>query len=544
VKTAFDTVVARLRSVTSQFDPDAIATATACVRRLRTLALRESASLLAYHECLLFLRAHPADPVMLRLVEGEFARIATFMRTRRGRHRALPGNEGLPFVSTVTRYSHDCIRWLSHHPHCSVQFEEFADATLDLDAVLRLTLPPLERSETGAGLANDELLKVLAVRPERRLAFLVAELSRLDHAPHVKDHLFDALGIMVRVTPTHAAFSTAFNRLPVAQPFFQTERVRQFDASALMHSGLPDARVLQGADRETVVQVIRDTMTLNGRETDPATYLDDRSLRVFDLERGVSVALFGMIPERQLALESYVGFTAFKNGMPVSYGGAWMLGERAEFGMNIFEPYRGGESGYLMCQLLRVYRQTFGLRYIEVDAHQFGRDNPEGIATGAFWFYYRYGFRPVDARIAARATREKARLTAKPGARSTRTTLLALTESNVALSFGGAPPPTLYDISTRVTRMVARHYGGDRPAAERDCVDRFVAATAVSRAGDTHRGAVLAEMALIARALRVTDPDGLGLLAGMVEAKPVDVYAYQRLLSALLPRLRVTRSRS
>ncbi len=101
--------------------------------------------------------------------------------------------------------------------------------------------------------------------------------------------------MMVRVTPTHAAFSTAFNRLPVAQPFFQTERVRQFDASALMHSELPGARVLQGADRETVVQVIRDTMTLNGRETDPATYLDDRSLRVFDLEQGVSVALFGMI---------------------------------------------------------------------------------------------------------------------------------------------------------------------------------------------------------------------------------------------------------
>ena len=61
-------------------------------------------------------------------------------------------------------------------------------------------------------------------------------------------------------------------------------------------------------------------MALTGRETDPATYLDARSLRIFDLERGLSVAIFGMTPERQLVLESYVGFTLFKNGLPVAYG--------------------------------------------------------------------------------------------------------------------------------------------------------------------------------------------------------------------------------
>ena len=46
------------------------------------------------------------------------------------------------------------------------------------------------------------------------------------------------------------------------------------------------------------------------------------------------------------------------------------MGERAAFGMNIFEPFRGGESGLMMCQVLRTYRQTFGVRDFEVDAHQ------------------------------------------------------------------------------------------------------------------------------------------------------------------------------
>ena len=534
VTSAFETTVAVLRATVGQFDAPAVAIARDSLHRLRAMALRECAALVECHECLLFMRAHPTDAATLRLVEAELRRITAFLRARRGRHAVLPGNEGLPYVSTVTRYTHDFVRWLSQHPHCRVTFEGFDEPSLQLRDVLRLTLPSLERGEANAELTTDEMFEALGVPPRRRLPFLLAELGRLDHEPYVKDHLFDALGVSVRVTPTHAAFSTAYNRLPMPSVSFLPERLRHFDATALMNGALPAARVLDDASREAVVRVLRNTMALTLRETDPATYMDARSLRVFDLERGVSVAIFGMVPARQLAVESYVGFTAFRNGMPVSYGGAWMVGARANFGMNIFAPYRGGESGYVMCQLLRVYRQQFGVQYFEVEAHQFGKDNPEGIETGAFWFYYRYGFRPIDRVLAARARQEKARLAARPGARSTRRTLLAFTDSNVALNFGGPPPMSLYDVTTRVTRMVNREYAGDRPAAERACIERFVAATGMSSRLDPDERAALAELAMVAGALRVSDDRRLGLLADMVRAKPVDVYHYQRLLSAFL----------
>jgi hypothetical protein len=177
---------------------------------------------------------------------------------------------------------------------------------------------------------------------------------------------------------------------------------------ALMNQPLPPPRRLGADARAELVRVLRNTMALTSRETDPATYLDARALRVYALERGLAVALFGMTPERQLPLESYVGFTLFKNGLPVAYGGAWVMGERAAFGMNIFEPFRGGESGFMMCQVLRAYRQAFKVRYFEVDAHQFGLDNPDGIASGAFWFYYRHGFRPLSAPLQRLALQEEA----------------------------------------------------------------------------------------------------------------------------------------
>lgn len=487
-----------------------------------------------YHDCLLFLRAYPADDALLARVDSELARIAAMLWRRRGKHAKAVTEAGLPFASAATRFSHDCVRWLLTHPLCRVTFETFSNATLDLNTVLRLTLPTLERGETNAEHSNDDLLDALGVDSTRRLAFLISELSRLDGMPFVKDQLYDALGVTVRVTPTHKDFSTAFNRLPVPAPFVSPERIRHFDAPTLMNTLLPPARGLDAPQGEQVVRVIRSAMTLTRRETDPATYLDDRSLRVFDLERGVSVAIYGMTHDRQLALESYVGFTAFRNGMPVAYGGAWVFGARADFGMNIFEPYRGGESGFLMCQLLRVYRQVFGVRYFEVDASQFGLDNPEGIDSGAFWFYYRYGFRPTEASLARMARREKERLTVRPGARSTKRTLRALTGSSVALDFGGRTPMSLYDVTARVTRFVKRMHGADRPAAERESAMRFRAVTGLPRSLDPDQTAALAELALVAAALSVTDAARLRLLADMVRAKPVDVYRYQQQLTAFL----------
>jgi hypothetical protein len=243
-----------------------------------------------------------------------------------------------------------------------------------------------------------------------------------------------------------------------------------------------------------------------------------------------------MVPARQLPFESYVGFMLFKNGMPAAYGGSWVFGARADFGMNIFEPYRGGESGFMMCQVLRVYRQAFAVRYFEVDAHQFGLDNPDGIASGAFWFYYRHGFRPVDPALARRAERESRRLAATPGARSSVQTLQAFTGSSVALAFAHGPAPlALADATARITALIARRHAGDRQAAERGALARLASRGIELRVGREPGAArVASEMALLAEALRVQDAGALACLPRLVRLKPRDLFGYQRALLTFL----------
>ena len=529
VRKTMNAAARRLRAVASRFDADGAMAKHDALRRLALAPLAESAALPLLYETLLFLRAHPSDRAMLAQLDAEFARLASFLRRGRGHHGARLQEQGLPFVEMTARFTHDCMRWLLDHPHCRVTIDSWGGGHADLNAILALTLPSVERSETTASLDNAALLAALRVPIGRQLAFVINELSRLDALPFVKDRLFDELELFVRVKPTDRRLSKAYSRLPMRTVHFQTDLLRHFDAAALMNQRLPAARALDSEALGEVVRVVKTSLLLTSRETDPGTYMDARTLRVWDLERGLSVAIYGMVPARQMPLESYVGFTLFKNGLAAAYGGAWVLGPRAGFGMNIFEPYRGGESGYMMCQVLRTYRQAFGVDFFEVDAHQFGLDNPDGIATGAFWFYHRYGFRPLDGELAALAECERRKIAATPGCRSSEKTLLRLTGSNVALNFGHAVPAHVFDFTVPVTRMVGRRHGGDRLAAERDAVAKFVGKTGATRRLKPDQQRVLAEVALVAEANAISNRNQLAILRKMVAAKPVDLWAYQRL---------------
>lgn len=507
--------------------------------RLAQVELVATPALLRVHDRLLFLLAHPSSARMHAQIERELVRLAAWLKPRRGRLQQPLLNQGLPWIATHARFSHDCLRWLLDNPEVRVSLAGFESPRQALGSLLALTLPSLERSATTAGFDAEELFEALQVPPAQRLAFLVDEFARLDAKAFVKDELFAALDAFVWLQPADRRFSKAFNRLDgVPLHVHGAELLRLFDAPALMNRPLPTARRLDDEARSRVLDVVRTALALTVRETDPVTYADERSLRVWDLEHGLTVVLMGMVPARQLPLDSYVGFMLFKNGLAVAYGGAWPRGRQAEFGMNIFEPFRGGESGYMMCQVLRTYRQCLRIDRFEVDAHQFGRDNPDGIASGAFWFYWRHGFRPVDRAIARRAEGERRRLEARPGARSSEKTLIEFTGSNMALCFGDRPPALLPDLAACVSRHVRERHRGRRAEAEQAALGRFVARTG-ARARGADEQHVLSELALLAAALPVENDAQLALMKRMVRAKPRDLFAYQRLMVAwldLMPR--------
>lgn len=530
----FQSLVEELRSVSNRFDDDGNARKRHLLGLLCQARLPLTGALAGYASVLMFLCAHPPEPGVGRLADAELERIASFLRQTRWRQKARLENSGLPYTRTLSTFSHDLLGWMTRSRHFRLQLDAFWNPTVSLGAALQFTLPALEREVAAAGLGDRKLLEALVPARADRLRFLLAEFDRLNDQPSLKDYLFEGLHLYLRVTPLDRSFSKAFNRLQPREVFHHRDLLRNFDQRELLDRRLPKPAVLSGPQAEGIVTVARHALLLLQRETDPTTYVDVASLRFYELERGISIALYGMTAARQLPLESYVGYTLFKNGYPAAYGGSWVFGRRALFGINVFEWFRGGESGYVMCQLLRVYRQVFRVEYFEVEPYQYGQGNPEGIRSGAFWFYYRHGFRPLEPDLAALAAAEHDRIMAQKAYRCPPEVLRRLARGNVALRLGNDVPPRLADVRERVTALIQARYRGNRLAAEADCRRKFIARAGGVGRLNADQDRVLSEVSLWAEAMDIGSARPRSLLRQMIRVKPVDLYGYQDLLLKLL----------
>ncbi|CAN5315220.1 hypothetical protein BH09BAC5_BH09BAC5_07640 [soil metagenome] len=526
----FSRNVSLLKSIVNRFDPESKKKKEIFLNLISKNKLVYSKTLESYFETLLFICAFPSDKQFLIKAEKELERVSHFLKIKSKSKTDIFANSGLPWTKFISCFTHDFVIWLNNHPDIRILFNKFEDETFELNDVLKLTLPSLERSVTTSGLTNEELLDSLQVKENNRLKFILSELNKLNAIPYIKDHLYDGLRIYAEITPKNKNFSRAYNRISNAKIFFHDEILKKFDHMELLNRKVNDALALTAFEKTKLIEVVKNAMALTYRETDTVTYMDENSIRLYELERGISIAIYGMIPQRQMPLESYVGYTLFKNGLPAVYGGGWVFGERSDFGINIFESFRGGESAYMMCQLLRLYRQVFNVNYFQVEPYQYGLDNPEGISSGAFWFYYRNGFRPLDKNLLKVADNEFKKIVTSKKYRTSKKTLVSFTKSNIALQMERNIPVSVYDITAKVSKLIQKDFKGDRSIAEKKCVEKFMQLTGLNFQLNENEKEVLKEVALWSEVLKIKEEDKLKLLLEMVKVKPVNLYRYQKLL--------------
>jgi hypothetical protein len=177
------------------------------------------------------------------------------------------------------------------------------------------------------------------------------------------------------------------------------------------------------------------------------------------LGKGVELCILGVAAEDRLALEANYGYVMFASGVPIGYGGVTPLGAQANTGINIFESFRHGEAAFLFAQAMRAFRTLFGCTRFIVNPYQIGANNDEAIESGAYWLYHRLGFRPVEAKLATLAERERARNSSRPGRRSSAAALRRLASANLMLELPDASKTVLFEESwlAIVSRAVAEY---------------------------------------------------------------------------------------
>ena len=424
-----------------------------------------NSELIRLHDLLLFILAHPSSEIESLQVEKVLSKVSSYLKKQKFKIPEELTNSGLPFTPIVSQFSHDFLEWISQYPHCDHVFDFNHHGEIMPGKLIKNVLPFVERLDIDESANWQEVFEQLGVRNRYQQNFVVNVFSSFNGRPHLKDFFFDSLYLYTTLYPKNEKFSRSYNRLPVHEIYYHTEILKKYDFLGILNSPLPKERTMNSSERTLVVDCLKNTMALTARETDPATFMEPDSMKLFDLERGISVAIFGMKTLRQLPFETYFGFTLFKNGLPAAYGGAWVFGKRARFGINIFEPYRGGESGIVMGQILRVYRQNFGIDFIEIEAYQFGQDNPDGIKSGAYWFYYKHGFRSIDKELKNLAESEKKKMSDKPGYRSSEKTLIRFTACNMALMLTPETPPDVTELNAMIRKNINTRFQSNRTLA-------------------------------------------------------------------------------
>lgn len=448
----------KLQSAVFQSEQDKIAT---YLSKLQNTQKFSATDYQHYIKLLMFIRVYAMDAKTAFKAAKELLRL-TRMAKQQSKWQ-IP-DSGLPYSFLVTRYSFDLCTYLQVQDDIRLAFDSLEDEDA-LKEMLALTLPLAERECLTAELSKEELFLVLGVPTKDILVFLLNQLRMLPNHAILREQYWQRIKPFIRFKLNTRSASIPFNYLSFAQQDYGTTLLKKFNTEEVINKPLSKPLQLTEKQQQELVKVIRYSMFLTLRETDTVTYMAEDSIRYIALDRGYSVALYGMQGLHQLPVQSYIGYTLFRNGYPMAYGGAWILADDARFGLNLFEWFRGGESGYVFAQLLRVYKQGYGLKRMEIDAYMYGKDNPEGISSGAYWFYYRFGFRSMSSELRKLSEKEATRISMKKGYRSSSTILRKLTESNMALQFETTKQTIHWNYATDVSNYIKHNFQGNRFAA-------------------------------------------------------------------------------
>jgi len=157
--------------------------------------------------------------------------------------------------------------------------------------------------------------------------------------------------------------------------------------------------------------------------------------------------------------------------MPIGYGGFTTLFAQVNTGINVFPEFRGSEAAYAFEQALRVMHALTGNARFVVNPYQFGAGNDEALQSGAYWFYYRLGFRSAQAPVRALAEKEFARLRADRRYRVPIATLRKLAACDIHLDLTDDAGEKFFDeprleaLGAGITAAIAREGAASRAEA-------------------------------------------------------------------------------
>lgn len=475
--------IAELAGLRKTFDPEASRRKLELVRQLRIMRVSSPADLRKYHDALCYIRAFPDSEELFHAAHESLLEFDTRVgRLDTGSHIAL-WDTGISGTPVHYAFSYEVARWLAQNARgeVAIDWEEVDTDSPRLDELLTTLVLPVETDYFDSGYITGKEWIDLASASATGTDFdwLFAQLRKLRALPGVS-HLYDSADLPLAWDLMNSALSKSGNVVPVHDVVARRQGMRHVGRHTKVEIQRPLAAIakLPVGHGRRLIDVAMAALAVRHRETLHFNHANPREAYLANVGRGVSIAVFGLREAYRYPLECTMGYLILSNGVPIAYGGSSIFFRQANTGINFFDEYRGSEAAFLWVQVLRVYHQLVGCTRFVANPYQFGADNDEALESGAYWFYYRLGFRSVSPAIRRLAVREQEKIRRQVTYRSSIGTLRRLASCDMHLTLPSARAKEFFDedgfdtASLLATRELGTAGGDTRDEAESIVAER------------------------------------------------------------------------
>lgn len=435
----------QLDELKTKFGPKEAKKVESLLRRLSRHNFGDTDSLIRYHELLLFVRAYPQNAAVMHAAEKELRGFSKRVASLHEQgvdagvleHPEVSGITGTPVTDTFSFY---IVRWLmQRYPEQTQLYWDWFEDENRLAATWPRFIPLLsEDALVEANVPYRQWLNAArGLQPE--LVWLIDRFDQLLLPDDAKAELYDSQKLYVQWSPPFRATRTGLC-IPPRKLFYHDGPLiqrREIDLNHELAQPSPPLRKLSREEGEAALDRTREASTVRYRELYGFTHGDPRHVYHIELGRGVEFFLMGLPPERRLPLRAYHALMIYKNGVPIGYFEALTLFEHMETGFNLYYTFRDGETAWLYARILNVMHHFTGATAFSLDPYQIGYENEEGIASGAFWFYRKLGFRPARSELLSLAEKEERKIATRKQYRTPPKTLRELAKGPMIFQIAG-----------------------------------------------------------------------------------------------------------
>lgn len=477
--TSASAALATLQELKYDFSPSAATRKVELFDDLATRRMASGDSVLALHEAACFARAFPENRAVLDAAER--LALAFGDRDDVARFRTALTDTGIAGTTLHFRFYWLTAIWLHRNGwsnQLTIDWDEF-ESHENLSELWHLLLPFSETlAFDNCGLETKDWIDRLKANFETDAEFVIRRFEALDVPIQLREKLYEDLDIPMTLAPGPTTPARGRERCP-GQPI-----VFRDDPPPAGRPDLPRAiaettiAVRNVAPREgrKLIDLANSCMVPRHRDLLIFLYADPKDVRMIDCGDGLQFACYGAVPERRMMLESVYGFLTLMNGVPIGYVLCSALFESSEIAYNVFETFRGRGAAHIYAKVLAMVRRLFGANSFAVDPYQLGHENEEGQRSGAFWFYYKLGFRPHDPGVRRLVREELARMKRNPRHRTPPARLNELAAAYMFLQLDGERDDVigsidLGNIGLRISQYLGARFGAEREQGLDLCED-------------------------------------------------------------------------